>query len=116
MGELVNSVNKIAPCGLYCGNCGKFKNQKCPSCPSFEEGQAPNWCKIRPCTYEKGYKTCAECTDWRDCKIRDNFMSKVYGFIFRSNRNKMLSFIEENGLEEYAELMKNSGSMRLPKL
>ncbi len=115
MAETIDPVKNVAFCGLYCGNCGKFKSGKCPGCPSFEEGKAPSWCKTRPCAIEKGYSSCGECSDWRECKTLNNFMSKVFGIIFRSNRKGMLAYIEENGMEKYAELMANHGSMRFPK-
>ncbi|MHA2496268.1 MAG: DUF3795 domain-containing protein [Candidatus Hodarchaeales archaeon] len=111
----MNLAQNVAACGLYCGNCRKLKQGTCPGCPSIEEGKAPGWCKIRPCTIEKGYSTCAECAEWRECKIRDNFMSKLFGFLFRSNKTAMLTYIEKNGLESYAKLMSEQKSMRLPK-
>jgi hypothetical protein len=42
-------------------------------------------------------------------------MSKLFGFLFRSNKTAMLTYIEKNGLESYAKLMSEQKSMRLPK-
>lgn len=54
-----NSYAKnLAACGLYCNNCGKFKNRKCPGCIKNESA---SWCKIRKCCRENHLQTCAEC-------------------------------------------------------
>ena len=111
----MNLTKNVAACGLYCQNCRKFVKGNCPGCATFEEDKVPGWCKVRPCVIEKGYSTCAECADWRECKVRDNFMTKLFGLIFRSNKTAMLTYIETNGLEKYAELMSEQKGMRMPK-
>jgi hypothetical protein len=56
---------------------------------------------------EHGYTTCADCqlTSLEECKPFNNFMAKVFGFIFRSDRAACVRMIGEQGLEQYANYM-----------
>ena len=59
-------------------------------------------CKVKPCVQEKGYTTCAECADFGDlkaCKKLNNFISKIFALIFRSDRIGNLNHIREIGIE-----------------
>jgi len=101
--------NLVAACGLYCGACRKFKQGNCSGC---QNQSGTSHCGIRPCVEERGYTTCAECDLMIDCKIRNNLISRVFGFIFRTDKKAMLSYIQENGLKEYAERQEEKQSMR----
>ena len=93
MENLTADKNNIAACGLYCGACRKFLSGKCPGC---EKNEKASWCKIRQCCISKGYHTCAECKrDVRECKTYSNFLSKVFAFIFNSDRPACISYIRE---------------------
>lgn len=46
----------VSACSLFCGACHKFKKKSCPGCKGNDKA---TWCKIRPCTRENGYATCA---------------------------------------------------------
>lgn len=105
----------VAACGLYCGACGKFKKETCPGCLGNEKA---TWCGIRACCLEKGYATCAECTEQagpRGCAKFNNFMGKVMGVLFNSDRFACIERIREVGPETFAAEMNAKGKMTLPR-
>ena len=104
----VKDVKLVAACGLYCGSCGKYLNSKCPGC---KENKKASWCGIRSCTIENAYKSCADCvkTELRDCKKFNNFIGKVFGFIFNSDRAACINKIKGSGYEKFAAEMAEKG-------
>lgn len=97
-----NDVKLVAKCGLYCGACSRYQKEKCPGCA---QNQKAGWCKLRICCLENGYGTCAQCTEYADvmdCKKYNNFMSKLFGFIFNTNRSANIEQIKKAGLEAFA--------------
>lgn len=104
MGEILKDQNLIAYCGLYCGSCKRYLNGKCPSCAKNTKA---TWCKTRTCNIGKNYKSCADCSieNLRDCKINDNFVAKVFGVIFNSDRIAGQEYIRKNGYEAFINLM-----------
>jgi hypothetical protein len=99
----------VAFCGLYCGECGQYKRDKCPGCA---ENVKAGWCKIRTCCQENGYATCAACTqfgDVHDCKKFDNVMARMFALIFRSDRPADIARIKEIGVDAYAAEMAARG-------
>ena len=105
MKEIVADTKLIAYCGLYCGACGKYLRGKCPGCM---ENEKASWCKVRSCCIEHNYVTCADCqikNDISECKEFNNFMAKLFGFIFRSDRAACIRLIAEKGLDNYATYM-----------
>lgn len=109
MSETSNQVSLVSSCGLYCGACYKYKKGKCPGCA---ENEKASWCKIRVCTKENGYHTCAECTEFEDvnnCGKFNTFFSKLFAFIFKSDRKASLKMISDIGLEKYATGMDDNG-------
>jgi len=105
MKPIVANVELVAYCGLYCGACGAYRRGRCPGC---HENQKAGWCKVRTCCIESGFSSCAECktpADPRDCKKYNNFIAKLFGFIFRSDRRACILQIREKGLQGHAEEM-----------
>lgn len=103
----------ISYCGLYCGACGKYLNGKCPGC---RENEKASWCKIRKCNMEHSYRTCAACQmNVVECKTYSNFISKLFGLIFRSDRNACISRIKDIGEEAFAKEMSEKRTMTLKK-
>ena len=95
----------VARCGLYCGACRSYLAEKCPGC---DENEKASWCGIRKCTKEKGIASCADCKEFaevNDCKQFNNFMSKVIGFVLRSDRRTCIEAIRKNGYDAYAKDM-----------
>ena len=90
-------------CGLYCGACRKFLAEKCSGC---KPNKKATWCKIRSCCQENKFNTCAECShDVRECKLFSNWISKVFAFLFNSDRSACISYIKEQGEQAFAEEM-----------
>ena len=99
----------VAYCGLYCGACGAYLKERCPGC---HENKKATWCKVRACCIENGYSTCAECRivpDPHDCKKYNNFMSKLFGLLLRSNRGACIQQIKNLGVPGHAENMAQTG-------
>ena len=107
--------NPIAFCGLYCDNCGKFKNGKCPGC---EKNEKATWCTIRKCCIEKNISSCADCTEienMNECKKYNNVFSKVIQFVTRTDRAECIYMIQSQGREAFINHMQELQVMSLPK-
>ena len=105
MKEVSLNAGLVAYCGLYCGACRAYLNEKCPGCM---ENIKAGWCKLRACCVENGFRTCAECTEFsnvNDCKKFNNIVSKIFALIFRSNRKAYIDQIRDKGLDGHAEIM-----------
>jgi hypothetical protein len=105
MKAIVADTNLIAYCGLYCGACRKYLVDKCPGC---RENEKAAWCKIRLCCIEKEIKSCADCDEFRnvmDCKKYNNFMARIFGLIFRSDRKACIQVIKDKGYDTFAAEM-----------
>lgn len=105
MKTIENNTELISMCGLYCGACNSYLKEKCPGCSKNEKA---TWCAVRSCCLENSYKSCADCIQYSnpmECKKYNNFMSKIFGFIFRSNRNAGIDIIKEKGYAGFAEYM-----------
>ncbi len=105
MKSIVADIALVAHCGLYCGTCRAYRRGRCPGCHDNEQA---SWCKVRTCCLENDYSSCAECrtvADPRDCKKFNNFISKLFGLIFRSDRRACIVQIAQKGLQGHAQLM-----------
>ena len=108
MKEITSNSELVAYCGLYCGACGKYLKGKCPGC---HENDKASWCKIRSCCIENQYSSCADCKEYpnvNDCKKFSNFMTKIFGLIFKSDRKACIDQIKELGIQGYADKMAES--------
>lgn len=113
MAKTQNST--VAYCGLYCGACGSFKKGKCPGC---HENQKASWCQIRSCCKKEKILSCAECksvSDPNDCRKFNNFVSKIFAVLFRSDRRACIMQIREMGIDAHAEIMESKGLQSLKK-
>jgi hypothetical protein len=105
MKPIIADVKLVARCGLYCGACGAYLRQRCGGChdkPKFSS------CPVRKCCIENNYASCAECQTFsnpHDCKKFNNFISKLFGLIFRSDRCACIAQIREKGLQAHADVM-----------
>jgi hypothetical protein len=102
--HIVADKNLIAFCGLYCGACKSYLKGKCNGC---RENDKATWCKVRLCCFENNYLSCADCqkTGLMDCKIFNNFFSKIIGYFLRSDRAACINLIKEKGYENFAIIM-----------
>ena len=91
----------LAHCGLLCSRCGMFTRGKCGGC---HEKPMNGRCGVKKCCLEREYATCAECSDFSDlkkCRKLYNFISKIFSFIFRTNRIANLYRVREIGIESF---------------
>ena len=115
MKEITADKNLVAYCGLYCGACGAFLKDKCKGC---HENAKATWCQIRKCCMDKQYSSCAECkdfTDVDDCKKFNNIISKIFAFLFKSDRKACIGQIREKGLDGHAHNMAKHKSHTIKK-
>jgi len=57
---------------------------------------------------EKQVKSCAECAEFPDpraCKKFNNFMSRLFGLVFKSDRAACIAQIRELGVDGHAKAM-----------
>ncbi len=111
MREITNNTEMIAKCGLYCGACPKFLKGKCNGC---KENEKASWCKLRACCLDKNIASCADCDEFTDvmaCKKYNNFVAKIFGFVFNSNRSACISKIKEVGYDQFALQMTSNKQM-----
>jgi hypothetical protein len=116
----MNTINSnppqiIAYCGLYCTNCGKFKNGKCPGCQGNEKA---SWCRIRTCCKEKDIANCSGCDEFAnsmDCKEFNSIISRMFGYVFNSNRTRCIEHIKTKGTEDFVCFMEEKGWMSFPR-
>lgn len=105
MKEIISNPELVAYCGLYCGACKSYLKDKCHGC---HENQKASWCKVRTCCMDNNFATCADCgqfTDPLDCGKYNNFISKIFGMVFRSDRAACIRQICEAGLQGHADRM-----------
>jgi hypothetical protein len=105
----MTDIKLIAKCGLYCGSCAKYKSTKCPGC---SDNVRATWCKIRSCNLENNYLSCADCMEFanpNDCKKFNNLISKVFAFVFKSDRPACIASIKDMGYESFAAYMDKNG-------
>ncbi len=115
MQEKTPDTKLIAFCGLYCGECGRYKSKKCPGC---RENERASWCKVRKCCLENGKASCAECGVYAsasECKKFNNIFSKLFGFIFGSDRQASIDFLKQSGPDAYAAEMTRRGKQSMKK-
>lgn len=99
--EIIADPDFVAYCGLYCGACRSFLSSKCPGCA---ENKKASWCKIRQCCIENNLKSCADCRiiEHTRCSKYNTFISRIFGYIFNSDRGACIDLIREIGYEEYS--------------
>ena len=105
MKEILADAGLVAYCGLYCGACGAYRRDRCPGC---HENRKATWCKVRACCTSNRCRSCADCVkfqDPRDCKLFNNFISRLFGLIFRSDRAACIRQIRAVGIDAHAAQM-----------
>ena len=65
---------------------------------------------------ERNYHSCAECKlNPHDCKKFNNFFSKLFALIFKSDREACIRRIQKIGEETYAQEMSEKQIMTIKK-
>ena len=115
MENVIADVKLVGRCGLYCGACRSYLRGKCPGC---EKNEKATWCKVRTCCQENRYTTCGDCasyTDPKDCANFNNLISRIVGFVLRSDRRACILRIREVGTKAYATEMAEKKAQTLPR-
>lgn len=110
-----SNAGLVAFCGLYCGNCGKYKAGRCGGC---RENQKASWCKVRACGLERGYRSCADCKDFDDvtrCRKFQNPIRRIVSWFFNSDLPATIRHIRAVGPETYAREMAANGGHALKR-
>lgn len=100
----------VARCGLVCSNCGAYRHGKCGGCHS--EKPMFSRCPVKACAIDKSCATCADCAEFSDlkaCRKLHSFVSRIFSFIFRTDRIGNLYRIREVGLEAFKSERRTSG-------
>lgn len=115
MKAITADPNAISYCGLYCGACKRYLSEACPGC---HDNKKASWCKVRSCNISNRYASCADCTKFTDvseCKDFNNFIAKIFGLIFRTDRKAGIEYIRKNGLDAFARMMAENGLQGIRK-
>ncbi len=89
-----------------------FKD-KCPGCHKNEKA---SWCKVRLCAIENNYSSCADCKMFGNIMERgkfNNFFSKMFKVLFKSDRNAFIQTTKAKGCDEFAINMAANKAMTL---
>jgi len=106
-----SKTHLISYCGFYCGAFPKFTKGECQGCKGDNPKCAIGYtkCQVRPCCIERGYSSCAECTEFtsvKQCSKFNPFMIRFGQFITRTNRRMGIELIKEKGEDFFVEYMK----------
>jgi len=115
MDTVTANPDLVAYCGLYCGACKAYVAGRCPGC---RENTKASWCKVRSCCIGSSFATCADCptyADPRQCRSYNTLVSRLFGFIFRSDRAACIDRIDQVGREAFAREMAAARRPSLPR-
>lgn len=102
---ITSNTAMVAYCGLYCGACDSYLKERCPGC---HDNQKASWCGVRTCCIEHGYYSCADCKDFNNpqqCKKYNTFISRIIGFVLRSDRVDCIRQIKALGIQGHTDAM-----------
>ncbi len=114
-GEKAGDPRLVAFCGLYCGECGALKRGRCPGCADNVKAA---WCSIRACCLTEKRDSCADCpehSDPKSCGKFNTWISRLFGFVFRSDRAACVNRLREIGRGAYAKEMAEAGRQSLQR-
>lgn len=115
MKAIISDSALVAYCGLYCGACKRYLKEKCPGCHGNEKA---SWCKVRSCCIEHEYDSCADCEtvpNPNECGHFNNFIAKMFAFVFRSDRVACIQQIRDVGVQGHADKMSAMGAQSIKR-
>ena len=116
--EHKGSADLVGCCGLYCGVCRSLKTGEAANCCCATNESASKWCGIRNCCKENGFKTCAECIKYADpveCPTFHNWIGRIVGYCYGSDRAACIRRIKEIGLDAFADEMAEKNAVTIKK-
>jgi hypothetical protein len=113
--EISKDTRLIAACGLYCGACRRYLKDGCPGC---KDNPKAAWCKIRICCREKEIENCSQCDTFSDpnnCKMYNNFIARIIGFVSGTDRARCIEIIKQKGPDGFVAFMADNKIQSIPK-
>lgn len=115
MKTIAADENLVAFCGLYCGACTRYLKGKCPGC---RENVKAAWCGVRSCCIANRYRNCADCAAFEDvneCGKFNNFFSRIFALVLRSDRKACIEALRRVGPAAFAHAMAEKGTQTIRK-
>ena len=115
MNKAAPDIKLIAYCGLYCGSCPMYQNNKCSGC---KNDKSKNDCEIRNCCIEKNLTNCARCREFKnfkECRKLNNFTTKLFELIFRSDKISSVELLKSRGQKKYSQHMAENNLISIKK-
>jgi len=97
----------IGCCGAYCKTCKPLISGACKGCKlGYDTGERDinkSKCRIKDCCFkEKGFQTCADCTEFDLCPYINNFYGKN-GYKYGKYK-QAIEFIRKNGYTKFIRI------------
>ncbi len=103
---LNEKIEAMGCCGAYCGKCKEFEKKLCAGCKIGYKNQKRDInkakCKVKKCCLLKKYNSCADCHEYDNCVIINEFYSKN-GYKYKKYK-EALDFIKMNGYSTFFEI------------
>ena len=114
MRAVVMDTRLIAACGMYCGGCQSYINEKCPGCHARGKTLL---CQVRGCCRDRGIHSCGDCSEFgdpSDCGTLDNLFTRITNRVRNTDRIECVRKIQDVGPESYAKFMAWKGKRAIP--
>jgi len=96
----------IGCCGAYCNTCRVYAEKICKGCKTgyINGGRdlSKAKCKMKICCITKKYNSCADCSDYEECNIIQEFHNKN-GYKYKKYKEAVV-FIRKNGYEKFIKI------------
>lgn len=100
------STIEIGCCGAYCKTCKVYQSELCKGCKiGYDNGErdiSKAKCKIKICCIDKKMNSCADCPDYDNCSVIQEF-HKHQGYKYDKYK-QAIEYIKDNGYEEFIKL------------
>ena len=97
---------QIGCCGSFCGTCPVTKENLCKGCKiGYQTGERDILkakCKMKVCCIQKGFLSCADCSEYDTCDILQGFYTKK-GYKYKKYKES-LDFIKTSGYDKFLEI------------
>lgn len=99
------SIEELGCCGAYCKTCKVIAAKVCKGCKAdYNEGGRDlkkAKCKIKVCCMTKGMKSCADCADYDECSVIQEFHHHS-GYKYGKYK-QAIAYIKEHGYNDFFE-------------
>ena len=104
--DVYMSKIEMGCCGAYCKTCRALSEKTCKGCKlGYDNGDRDinkAKCKIKVCCIHKTNYSCADCRDYTECPLLNEFYSKN-GDKYKKYQ-QAIEFIRENGYDNFFEI------------